>query len=66
MKNTKYLSEEVVIQRAVDALMKALGPVEAFRFINMPKRKRLESVKRHRDWQKKLDRETFFNEVFSV
>ena len=65
MKTTKYLSEDVVIQKAVDALMKALGPVEAFRFMNMPKRKKVESVKRHRDWQQTLNKTKFFDEVFS-
>ena len=38
--------------------------VEAIRLINMPKRKRLESVKRHREWQKLLDKDPFFTEVF--
>jgi hypothetical protein len=32
----------------------------------MPKKKRIESVKRHREWQKQLDKEKFFNEVFST
>jgi len=45
-------------------LIKELGPVEAIRFINMPKRKRVESVKRHREWQKLLDKDRFFNEAF--
>jgi len=45
--------------------MKELGPVETARFINMPKRKRIESVKRHREWQKLLDKDKFFDEVFS-
>ena len=48
------MDEETVIKRAVEALIKELGPVEALRFINMPKKKRVESVKRHRAWQKTL------------
>ena len=59
------MDEETVIKRAVEALIKELGPVEAMRFINMPKKKRVESVKRHREWQKTLDKTQFYNGVFS-
>jgi len=38
--------------------------VEAIRFINLPKKRRLESVKRHREWQKLLNKDRFFDEVF--
>lgn len=65
MKALKYMDEEVVIQKGIDALVKALGPVEAMRFINLPKRKRIESVKRHREWQKHLNKDRFFDEVFA-
>jgi hypothetical protein len=64
MKSVKYLDEEVVIKKAVKVLIKELGPVETIRFINIPKRKRLESVRRHREWQKLLDKDRFFDEVF--
>ena len=58
------MDEEILIKKATGVLIKELGPVEAIRFINMPKKKRLESVKRHREWQKLLDKDQFFNEVF--
>ncbi len=64
MKSIKYMDEEVVIRKAMEVLIKELGPVEAIRFINLPKRKRLESVRRHREWQKLLNKDRFFNEVF--
>jgi hypothetical protein len=64
MKSVKYLDEEVVIKKAVEILIKELGPVETIRFINLPKKRRLESVKRHREWQKLLDKDRFFTEVF--
>jgi hypothetical protein len=60
----KYMDEEVVIKKGMDALIKELGPVEAIRFINLPKKKRLESVRRHRKWQKLLNKDRFFDEVF--
>ncbi len=48
------------------ALMELTGKPrgEIIRFINIPRKKRIESVRRHREWQKKLDKERFFNEVF--
>ena len=59
-----YLSEKDLIERAVNILTKELGPTETARFINLPREKRVESVKRHRQWQNRLDREMFFKEIF--
>jgi len=64
MRANKYLDEELVIKKGIDVLIKELGPVEAIRFINIPKKRRMESVRRHRQWQKLLDKDGFFNEVF--
>ena len=64
MRANKYLDEELVIKKGIDVLIKELGPVEAIRFINIPKKRRMESVRRHRQWQKLLDKDRFFNEVF--
>jgi len=64
MNTVKYLKEEVVIKKAIEVLIKELGPVEAIRFVNMPRKKRLESVRRHREWQKLLNKEQFLKEVF--
>jgi len=64
MNTAKYLEEEIVIKKAIEVLIKELGPVEAIRFVNMPRKKRLESVRRHREWQKLLNKEQFFKEVF--
>jgi hypothetical protein len=41
MNTVKYLDEEIVIKRAIEVLIKELGPVEAIRFVNMPRRKRI-------------------------
>jgi hypothetical protein len=66
MSIAKYMDEEDVIRKAIEVLLKELGPIETIRFINMPKKKRIESVKRHREWQKQLDKEKFLNDVFST
>ena len=64
MKVERYLDEEATIRKGVDALVRELGPVEAMRFLSLPRERRQESVKRHREWQKTLDKKDFFDEVF--
>jgi hypothetical protein len=41
MKTVKYMDEETVIKKAMQVLIKELGPVEAIRFITIPKSKRI-------------------------
>jgi hypothetical protein len=65
MKQSQFLSEETLIQRAIEVLMETLGPVETTRFLSLPVKKRTESVRRRRAWQSQLKKEQFFNEVFS-
>jgi len=65
MITAKYMNEEIMVKKGIKALIGELGPVEANRFINMPRKKRIESIKRHREWQKYLDKDKFFNKVFS-
>jgi hypothetical protein len=64
VKAERYLADETTIKKGIDILVKELGPVEAMRFLNFPRERRMESVKRHREWQKMLDKEHFFDEVF--
>jgi hypothetical protein len=65
MKPIKYMDEELMVKKAIKALIMELGPIEANRFINMPRKKRIESVKRHREWQKHLDKDRFFDQIFT-
>lgn len=64
MSDHTYLGEDEMVQRAIDALMEALGPVETVRFLTLPRQKRLDSVARHRRWQSSLDQDAFFRQVF--
>ncbi len=64
MKPVEYLPEDELVERGLEALMQALGPIEATRFLALPRGRRLESVKRHRQWQATLDRQQFFDQVF--
>ena len=66
MKASIFTDEEQLITKAVDVLVKELGPVEASRFLTLPKKRRTESVKRHRQWQVPLEQEEFFNRVFGA
>jgi hypothetical protein len=65
MKAEKYLNEDDLVRKAVDILIQKLGPIETARFINIPQKRRIESVKRHRQWQKQLSKDKFYDEVFS-
>ncbi len=65
MKTCHVLDDDVLVQRGVDILIKKLGPIEAKRFLSMTVNRRVNSIKRHRDWQSKLDKTAFYNEVFA-
>ena len=58
------MAEELMVKKAIRALIGELWPIEANRFLNMPRKKRIEAVRRHREWQKRLDKEKFFVRVF--
>ncbi len=64
MKVERYMDEKVLIKKSIELLMDNLGPVETIRFLNLPRKKRIESVKWHRKWQKGLNKEKFFEEIF--
>jgi hypothetical protein len=64
MKARILADEEKLIAKAVNVLVKELGPVDASRFLSLPKKKRMESVKRHRQWQAQLRQPEFFDRVF--
>ena len=64
MKAARYMDDALVIQKGVEFLMQGLGPLETLRFLNLPRESRVDSVKRHREWQKHLDKKQFLDEVF--
>ena len=65
LKTPDYMPEDKMIRRAMEALMSALGPVETVRFLTLPRQHRLDSVRRHRQWQAQLEPKAFFDEVFA-
>lgn len=66
MTSHTLLPEETMIRKAVQALVEALGPVEAARFLNLSRRQELDAVAWHRQWQETLDPVQFFDEVFGL
>lgn len=66
MTTETVMPEEQLIRQATDALIKNLGLMEATRFLTINRQSRLESVDRHRLWQSGLDKEKFFDDVFTT
>jgi hypothetical protein len=66
MTTVRYLAEDELIRRAIEILVTNLGPVETARFLSLPQSRRMESVRRHRLWQKGLDKDLFFDQVFGL
>ena len=64
LKTPSYLPEDKMVRRAIEALMSELGPVETIRFLTLPRERRMDAVRRHREWQSHLEPEAFFDEVF--
>ena len=63
MKPSEFIDENELYRKAMLLLYENLGPVEASRFLSVVKSKRLDSVKRHRQWQEGLDKDQFFKEI---
>lgn len=65
MKITKTVPDNELLKKGIEILFRELGKVDAVRFLTLPREKRVESVKRHRAWQQTLDKDNFFDEIFS-
>ena len=64
MSNNEFINEEELFEKAIRVLTEKLGPLETSRFLSISGKKRMESVKRHQQWQAKLDKDQFFKKVF--
>ncbi len=58
------IEDEQLVEKAVNILVREMGSVDAGRFLSMPQKQRMESVKRHQQWQDGLNKEQFFSDVF--
>jgi len=64
MKLTKIVPDNDLMKKGIEILFRELGNVDAIRFLSIPREKRVESVKRHRNWQQSLGKNAFFDEIF--
>ncbi|MEJ5309394.1 MAG: hypothetical protein WHX52_06450 [Anaerolineae bacterium] len=65
-KDLIYLPVEELLPYVIEALLTALGPIETARFLTLPRPPRMDSVLRHQAWQKALNKEQFFDQVFNA
>ncbi len=59
------MNEEQLIKKAVKVLVREFGSVEASRFLSIPQHKRKDSLERHQAWQNTLNKDVFFDDIFS-
>jgi hypothetical protein len=64
MKETILMTEEQLINQAVNALIDKLGILEATRFLALKSESKLDSIKWHQEWQAQLNKDEFFDSVF--
>ncbi len=64
MKQSTMMNETQLIQQAIVVLIEKLGTTDANRFLSLKSSDRLDSVLRHQTWQKTLNKDTFFDDVF--
>ncbi len=62
---TWLVTDNDLLKKGIEILFRELGKVDAIRFLAIPRKKRVESVKRHRNWQQTLDKDAFFDEIFA-
>lgn len=60
----KNINDKELMEKGARILFKELGYTDAIRFLSIPRDIREESVQRHQKWQKGLNKDTFFDQVF--
>jgi len=65
MKQNILMTEEQLINQAVNVLIDKLGFLETTRFLALKSEPELDSIEWHQKWQAQLDKDSFFDEVFS-
>lgn len=64
MEQSTLMNETQLIQQAIGILVEKLGAIDATRFLSLKSSERLDSVLRHQAWQKTLNKNVFFDDVF--
>ena len=58
-----FLAEHELIEKALQTLTQALGPLEALRFLQLQRQRQLDAVEYHRQWQDTLDEHSLFEQL---
>lgn len=61
----QLMKEDQLVDKAVQILMREMGNVETSRFLALAQSQRIESLQRHQQWQQQLEKEPFFDQVFT-
>jgi hypothetical protein len=64
MEQSTLMNETQLIQQAIAILIEKLGTTDTNRFLSLKSSERLDSVLRHQTWQKTLNKNDFFDEIF--
>lgn len=65
MSLTTMMPDKELIKKVTEILFRELGYTDAIRFLSLPKEQKIESVERHRNWQNTLDKDKFYNDIFT-
>jgi hypothetical protein len=65
MKTKIQFTGDELFRKALGLLIDNLGITETNIFLEAMIKRSVDSVKRHRKWQKELDKNTFFEELFN-
>ncbi len=65
MSLTTMMPDKELIKKVTEILFRELGYTDAIRFLSLPKEQKMESVERHRNWQNTLDKDKFYNDIFT-
>ena len=64
MRTKIELQGDELFKKAFEILIENLGITQTNQFIGAIQKHKIDSVKRHRKWQKTLDKDAFFTEIF--
>jgi len=65
MEQSVLVNDNQLIQQAISVLIDKLGATDTNRFLSLKSAQRLDSVLRHQTWQDTLEKDSFFDDVFS-
>lgn len=58
-----FLAEPELIEKALQTLTLALGPLETLRFLQLKRQRQFDAVEYHRQWQDTLDEYILFEQL---